>query len=407
MVKTPFEDPDVYGSNNLYKVLGNFAGIASDEIVALLSTRPNALDEFLSELQSVKNLPDLSFDESLAYRILSNPVTRRTYDKSLNVYKNVKPIDREMIVCRTDGSSTFTTLGEHLRRGGKELKNANLSGIDLSNTSFQGADLSGANLSQCNLSECKFIGANLEGTSLENSIAIKADFSLCLMKNTNFKQVVCWNGKFLGSRLESANGIQGSFLCSVFYSYSAKYQPSENNQQKTKIIGCNFQEADFFQCLFGSPMRRTYKLVKTTKTFLGNLTESSNHEDRFDDFGAYLANADFTRAYLEYASFSSLDFNQFNYPYYDSMFIIPPSRPTVVIKDEKYFFSGTAKLNSVIFNQANLQGVDFSDVDLSDCSLIESNILNANFDRIQYNKKTLFPLGFVVPSTARKKWSLF
>jgi uncharacterized protein YjbI with pentapeptide repeats len=77
------------------------------------------------------------------------------------------------------------------------------------------------------------------------------------------------------------------------------------------------------------------------------------------------------------------------------------------MRDKKYFFSGTAKLNSVIFNQANLQGVDFSDVDLSDCSLIESNILNANFDRIQYNKKTLFPLGFVVPSTARKKWSLF
>jgi uncharacterized protein YjbI with pentapeptide repeats len=237
MVKTPFEDPDVYGSNNLYKVLGNFAGIASDEIVALLSTRPNALDEFLGELQSVKKLPALSFDESLAYRILSNPVTRRTYDKSLNVYKNVKPIDREMIVCRTDGSSTFTTLGEHLRRGGKELKNANLSGIDLSNTSFQGADLSGANLSQCNLSECNFIGANLEGTSLENSIAIKADFSLCLTKNTNFKQVVCWNGKFLGSRLESANGIQGSFLCSVFYSYSAKYQPRsvERGKKSYKI----------------------------------------------------------------------------------------------------------------------------------------------------------------------------
>ena len=404
MVKTPFEDPDVYGSNNLYKVLGNFAGIASDEIVALLSTRPNALDEFLGELQSVKKLPALSFDESLAYRILSNPVTRRTYDKSLNVYKNVKPIDREMIVCRTDGSSTFTTLGEHLRRGGKELKNANLSGIDLSNTSFQGADLSGANLSQCNLSECNFIGANLEGTSLENSIAIKADFSLCLTKNTNFKQVVCWNGKFLGSRLESANGIQGSFLCSVFYSYSAKYQPSENNQQKTKIIGCNFQEADFFQCLFGSPMRRTYKLVKTTKTFLGNLTESSNHEDRFDDFGAYLANVDFTRAYLEYVSFSSLDRSQFSYPSCDFM---STSNEKVEMREEKYFFSGTAKLNSVIFNQANLEGVDFSDVDLSDCSLIESNILNTNFDRIQYNKKTLFPLGFVIPSTARKKWSLF
>ncbi|MFM6183237.1 MAG: pentapeptide repeat-containing protein [Dolichospermum sp.] len=400
MVKTPFEDPDVYGSNNLYKVLGNFAGIASDEIVALLSTRPNALGEFLSELQSVKNLPDLSFYESLAYYILSNPVTRRTYDKSLNVYKNVKPIDREMIVCRTDGSSTFTTLGEHLRRGGKELKNANLSGIDLSNTSFWGADLSGANLSQCNLSECNFIGANLEGTSLENSIAIKADFSLCLMKNTNFKQVVCWNGKFLGSRLESANGIQGSFLRSVFYSL-AKYQLSpENNQQKTEIIGCNFQEADFYSCLFGSPKRRTYKLVKTTKTFLGNLTESSNHEDRFDDFGAYLVNVDFTRANLGYASFSSLDRSQFSYSSY-AFFI------NEQIKDEEFFFSGTAKLNRVKFDQANLEGVDFSDVDLSGCSLIESNILNTNFDRIQYNKKTLFPLGFVVPSTARKKWSLF
>jgi uncharacterized protein YjbI with pentapeptide repeats len=400
MVKTPFEDPDVYGSNNLYKVLGNFAGIASDEIVALLSTRPNALGEFLSELESVKNLPDLSFYESLAYRILSNPVTRRTYDKSLNVYKNVKPIDQEMIVCRTDGSSTFTTLGEHLRRGGKELKNANLSGIDLSNTSFQGADLSGANLSQCNLSECNFIGANLEGTSLENSIAIKADFSLCLMKNTNFKQVVCWNGKFLGSRLESANGIQGSFLRSVFYSL-AKYQlSSENNQQKTEIIGCNFQEADFYSCLFGSPKRRTYKLVKTTKTFLGNLTESSNHEDRFDDFGAYLVNVDFTRANLGYASFSSLNRSQFSYTSYD--FFINEQ-----IRDEEFFFSGTAKLNRVKFDQANLEGVDFSDVDLSGCSFIESNILNTNFDRIQYNKKTLFPLGFVVPSTARKKWSLF
>jgi|688.fasta_scaffold159123_2 uncharacterized protein YjbI with pentapeptide repeats len=400
MVKTPFEDPDVYGSNNLYKVLGNFAGIASDEIVALLSTRPNALGEFLSELESVKNLPDLSFYESLAYRILSNPVTRRTYDKSLNVYKNVKPIDQEMIVCRTDGSSTFTTLGEHLRRGGKELKNANLSGIDLSNTSFWGADLSGANLSQCNLSECNFIGANLEGTSLENSIAIKADFSLCLMKNTNFKQVVCWNGKFLGSRLESANGIQGSFLRSVFYSL-AKYQlSSENNQQKTEIIGCNFQEADFYSCLFGSPKRRTYKLVKTTKTFLGNLTESSNHEDRFDDFGAYLVNVDFTRANLGYASFSSLNRSQFSYTSYD--FFINEQ-----IRDEEFFFSGTAKLNRVKFDQANLEGVDFSDVDLSGCSFIESNILNTNFDRIQYNKKTLFPLGFVVPSTARKKWSLF
>ena len=74
---------------------------------------------------------------------------------------------------------------------------------------------------------------------------------------------------------------------------------------------------------------------------------------------------------------------------------------------KKLFFSGTAKFNSIIFNQADLEGVDFSDVDLSDCSLIESSIINTNFDRIQFNKKTVFPLGFVIPSTARKKWSLF
>ena len=410
MVKTPFEDPDVYESNNLYEVLGNFAGIGSDEIVGLLSTSPNAFSEFLIELHG-QNLSDLSFYEGLAYRILSNPLARSTYDESLNVYKNIEPIDPRMIVYRTDRSSTFTTFSEHLKRGGRELHNADLSRIDLRNTSFQGANLSGANLSQCNLSNCNFIGANPERTSLANSIAIKADFSTSLMKDTCLNKVVCWKSKFLGSRLESVNGIHGSFLCSDFYSYSPKYQSiliryqsSEKNQQKTQIKGCNFREADFFGCLFGSPMRRTYKLLKTTITFLGNLTESSDHEDGFDDFGAYLSNVDFSGAYLEYSSFSSLDLSQFSYLSCDFM---STSNEKVEMRDDKFFFSGTAKFNSIIFNQANLEGVDFSDVDLSDCSLIESSIINTNFDRIQFNKKTVFPLGFVIASTARKKWSLF
>lgn len=91
---------------------------------------------------------------------------------------------------RTDGSDTFLTLEEHLRRGGRELQKAILIGVDLSNKDLSNADLTGAKLCSANLRKTNFKYADLTDADLSSSNLTEAKLHSAILHRTVFSNVV-------------------------------------------------------------------------------------------------------------------------------------------------------------------------------------------------------------------------
>ncbi|MEO2015141.1 MAG: J domain-containing protein, partial [Fuerstiella sp.] len=102
-----------------------------------------------------------------ANEVLSDPVRRQEYDQTRGNGGHRPPV-ANTVVMRTDGSSSFLTLAEHLKRKGTELKNCDLTGLDLSDVSFRGANLHRAKLDGSQFANCDFSNADLTECSARN-----------------------------------------------------------------------------------------------------------------------------------------------------------------------------------------------------------------------------------------------
>ena len=105
----------------------------------------------------------------------------------------------DVVVMRVDGSSSFLTVAEHIRRGGKELAECDLSTMTFERVSFCEANLNGAKIHGSSFHHCNFKGANLKGAQLDSSSFQDCDFSLANLSDCNFQGVNLRKAKLNGA----------------------------------------------------------------------------------------------------------------------------------------------------------------------------------------------------------------
>ncbi len=82
----------------------------------------------------------------------------------------------DVVVMRVDGSSSFLTVAEHIRRGGRELAECDLSTMTFERVSFCEANLNGVKIHSSSFRHCNFKGASLKGAQLDGSSFVGCDF---------------------------------------------------------------------------------------------------------------------------------------------------------------------------------------------------------------------------------------
>lgn len=138
---------------------------------------------------------------------------------------------------------------------GMSRSEANIPGIDLSNTILTGANLSEANLAGANLRDCQMMGinlkeanllgiqlkgANLTGANLKEVNLPGYDFSQIILTGINLKEANLKGSNFQGVTLEGANLKEASLTGSNFQDARL---PGVNLKE-AELTGSNFQNAD-------------------------------------------------------------------------------------------------------------------------------------------------------------------
>ena len=129
-----------------------------------------------------------------AYEILSNTEKREEYDARIlhgeeDLFLGLADAEnatQPKSVMRVDGSDTWCTIDEHIRRKGAELSKtklqglslrgislakAKLDGTDLDHASLLGADFTNAKLENIDFSSCELLDARFHATTRENILA--------------------------------------------------------------------------------------------------------------------------------------------------------------------------------------------------------------------------------------------
>ena len=117
------------------------------------------------------------------------------YEDELELFNlDNKGVDVASTIKRIDGSDTHLTIIEHIRRQGKELRRANLSGLSLRHVYLRDADLREANLT----------GANLEHAELEEVDLCQAIIQKANLQHADLKGAKLTRTNFTGSNLSGA-----------------------------------------------------------------------------------------------------------------------------------------------------------------------------------------------------------
>jgi formylglycine-generating enzyme required for sulfatase activity/uncharacterized protein YjbI with pentapeptide repeats len=97
--------------------------------------------------------------------------------------------DREPdpVILRVDGSSSFTTLREHRRRGWRDIARCDLSNMNFRGESFAGVNFEGTKLDGTDFARCDFKRSIFSNVSAQNCNLEEADFSGATLSNTVFQ----------------------------------------------------------------------------------------------------------------------------------------------------------------------------------------------------------------------------
>jgi uncharacterized protein YjbI with pentapeptide repeats len=178
------------------------------------------------------------------------------------------------------------------------LRNADLSGGDLTRVNLADADLTGANLSGANLSEADLrdailAGANLSGADLSNVFGSGANLSGANLQGANFAESRFDGAQFVGANLAGARFTKADF-------------------GRADLTDANLTRADFF--------RATFVHARLTRADLSaaDLADAGFEEAVFDHarladaklYNTLLTNADLSHAMLAGADLAYAELTQ-------------------------------------------------------------------------------------------------
>ena len=269
---------------------------------------------------------------------------------------------RDLTVMKVDGSSSFLTISEHLKRGGKELAGCDLSGMSFDGLSFRGAFMSEAKLDGSSFIDCDFSDADLTDTSAQNCDFRGVQFGGGQIVRTAFNG---WN--LQGARFFQVHEIEASTnsdSVARFASYDGHRQILDESVKtgKTRLQDTIFDGCDLRGAVFIAPPTSKDKSV-TTKPLLGVSREVP----------LYIRQR-FSSCMPKTSSFKSCNMHEV---------------------DLQGFYLGDCDFSGAHLQGVNLNGAKIHGLDLSSC-----NLINANLHCAHYDDATKFPEGYPVPPDA-------
>jgi len=349
---------------------------------------PEVIKSAYRQLAS-KHHPDTGADQTSnlfqaitqAYETLSDPAKRTEYDKRLlheETHTSVgfagTDTDPYESVKRCDGSDTFCTIDEHIKRKGVELEGAELTGLILRDIDLSGGELSGTCLDEAQLCKVNLTSADLTKATGRHAIFDEVQFhkttfsaatiTNSTFKNCEFKACDFENCSFVGSDFRGSKFTHCRFL-SVDFSDTILESVEFNSWLESKVDfnECSFYRANLFGALIGA---RRDKLDKG-KTYYSapNIFRACNLEQ-----------ANLSSANCKITEFDSCRF-------VETMLSETQLQEARILKPTEF--------TSCIFSGADLTGASLDQVDFK-----TSNIVNARYHDT-YRTAVAFPDGFIPP----------
>lgn len=330
-----------------------------------------------------------------AYEILSNPEKRAEYDSRLlhgeeSLFLGAIDADTTKsieTVKRRDGTDTWCTIDEHVRRKGAELAGTNLQGLQLINLSLEGATLTGADLSHATLESVTLSRADLSSVLCRSSKFRKVDFKAASFANAVFENCVFEECTFDDCQLQSvafrASDFRGSSLSGIsanevdfsdsimegiLFSLLPIYEGEEDYfPRRDRFENCGFCRCNLRKAIFG-----VYRVTISKKKSKSYVPVSFK---RSDFTGANLEQVSVERSFLEDCDFTDASCSSAN-------------------------LKNSHLLNSRSFSGASLYGADFTNAEINTADFSTCNVINARFHGSQ-RKNVQFPDGFVPPTSER------
>lgn len=211
-----------------------------------------------------------------AYNILSDPQRRSEYDeRRLQGEESIFLGESDLLeskaprtVKRLDGSDTWCTIDEHVRRKGAELANTDLCGLKIRDINLAGANLSGCNLDHAELVNVDLSMADLQSVTcnhatfqkiifddafLDNSNFISCTFTNCSFKECQFKNISFRKSVFENNSFGENNFHNIDFQSATLHNekmvfdFGYMYKASQYNS----FTQCSFKNANLEKTVFG------------------------------------------------------------------------------------------------------------------------------------------------------------
>ena len=273
-------------------------------------------------------------------------------------------------VKRVDGTDTWCTIDEHIRRKGAELAEADLNGLKLRDLSLKKAQLIGADLSNSDIKNVDLSEANLTGLTCKNSIFENVDFTETKMDHAYFEQCIFKKCKFSGIPTVESPIKHASFISSDISNHNF-YHLSFNN--------VDFSNSILESSSFGiteDNLRSEDHTIINCKMINVNL--------RMAEFGSNITNVDFSNSNLNNIFCSSIKLVKCNF---SNTNLANSKFKESIIKNPISFE------NSVLYN-ADLSSSGIINSDFSSCNLINTRFHEA------YLIDVIFPVDYKLPDSA-------
>jgi uncharacterized protein YjbI with pentapeptide repeats len=229
------------------------------------------------------------------------------------------------------------------------LRNADLSGGDLSHTNLTDADLTGAiltdtNLSEADLRDATLVDAHLTGADLANAFGSNANFSGANLQNARFTEGLFESARLVRTNLSGANFTGADFSLA-------------------DLTEANLRNANFFKAAFCGA-RLTGADLSSAHLADANFDGAFLDDARLTDAKLYntsLTKADLTRAVLSGADLAYADLTQANLS--DANCAGANLQGTLLFGSN---CSGANLRDAVLLNSVAIQ-TDFTCADLTGC----------------------------------------
>jgi len=171
---------------------------------------------------------------------------------------------------------------------GKDLRNLNLTKIDLS-----GANLSYAKLNGANLTDTKFVGADLSRAELGKATGLRTDFTQADMREAKLQDVSLIGAKFVRAKMLSANLEKATLDKSEFGLERATHANQRANMFRANLKGASLKKARLYNT---SLIEADLREAKMNEAHLikGNFTRADLRKANLT--GAFVEGADFRAA---------------------------------------------------------------------------------------------------------------